>query len=438
MPSAEVPNEPGSILLPPGAWDAPFLPAPEVSYEELEGLWARAGAAYGIPWQVLAAINKIESNFGRNMGPSSAGAVGWMQFMPDTWLRWGTDGDGDGVVDPWDPEDAVFAAARYLAASGGAHDISGAVFSYNHAQWYVNEVLGLASLFGGDVDVVFTLDKLAIRLEEAQTAVAETSKALEEAESAAADLESRLAALDERAGLPGQLLSDRLDVEKEAFEVGQASTAADAEVERLAGPADDRRSRARAGSHRRPRRLLPPGSGRHPGRPEPSGRICVPGRRRRPVRQCRPYPSRLPRRGHRGPGGLAGLRARRRDRARRCRRRHLRDRDPPPDGGRAPVGLLPPLATRPAVVPGAVLFAGQWVGFVGSTGHSTGPHLHLALKPETTYPQDMTWFQEFAGTAFTWQDSPAGAYRSTPVFSVVPFVESDDDVVEFTIDPSRG
>ena len=90
------------------------------------------------------------------------------------------------------------------------------------------------------------------------------------------------------------------------------------------------------------------------------------------------------------------------------------------------------------MVPGAVLFAGQWVGFVGSTGHSTGPHLHLALKPETSYPQDMTWFEEFAGTAFTWQDSPAGAYRSTPVFSVVPFVESDDDVVEFTIDPSRG
>ena len=50
----------------------------------------------------------------------------------------------------------------------------------------------------------------------------------------------------------------------------------------------------------------------------------------------------------------------------------------------------------------------------------------------------MTWFEEFAGTAFTWQDSPAGAYRSTPVFSVVPFVESDDDVIEFTIDPSRG
>ena len=92
----------------------------------------------------------------------------------------------------------------------------------------------------------------------------------------------------------------------------------------------------------------------------------------------------------------------------------------------------------PAVLPGVLLFAGQWVGLVGSTGHSTGPHLHLALKPETSYPQDMTWFQEFAGTAFTWQDSPVAAYLSSPVFSVVPSVEGDDDVIEFTIDPSRG
>ena len=63
-------------------------------------LWQRPAQAYGIPWQVLAAINKIESNFGQNMGPSSAGAVGWMQFMPSTWLRWGIDASGDGIADP--------------------------------------------------------------------------------------------------------------------------------------------------------------------------------------------------------------------------------------------------------------------------------------------------------------------------------------------------
>ena len=79
----------------------------------------------------------------------------------------------------------------------------------------------------------------------------------------------------------------------------------------------------------------------------------------------------------------------------------------------------------PAVLPGAVLSAGQWVGLVGSTGDATGPHLHLALKPETSYPQEMTWFQEFAGTAFAWQDAPTrrpDPFRGSPVFAVVPSV----------------
>ena len=97
---------------------------------------------------MLASINKIESNFGQNMGPSSAGAVGWMQFMPSTWLRWGVDADGDGIADPWNPTDAVFAAARYLAAAGGQTDISRAIFAYNHADWYVREVLDLARVYG--------------------------------------------------------------------------------------------------------------------------------------------------------------------------------------------------------------------------------------------------------------------------------------------------
>ena len=83
------------------------------------------------------------------MGPSSAGAVGWMQFMPDTWLRWGVDANGDGVADPWNADDAIYAAARYLAASGGATDIRSAVFSYNHADWYVNEVMALADVYAG-------------------------------------------------------------------------------------------------------------------------------------------------------------------------------------------------------------------------------------------------------------------------------------------------
>src|SRR5205085_443258 len=115
LPSALVPNGPGSISVPVSFQSPPPL-TQQLPLTALGELWRSAGAAYGVPWQVLAAINKIESNFGQNMGPSSAGAIGWMQFMPDTWLRWGVDANGDGIADPWNAADAIVAAARYLAA----------------------------------------------------------------------------------------------------------------------------------------------------------------------------------------------------------------------------------------------------------------------------------------------------------------------------------
>jgi Transglycosylase SLT domain len=101
----------------------------------------------GVP--VLAAINKIESGFGRNQGPSSAGAVGWMQFLPATWAAFGVDADGDGTRDPADPDDAIHAAARYLSASGAPGDWYRAVFAYNQADWYVQEVLAQADAYQG-------------------------------------------------------------------------------------------------------------------------------------------------------------------------------------------------------------------------------------------------------------------------------------------------
>src|SRR5579862_3211224 len=121
-----------------------------MSFVALRGIWQAAGATYGIPWEVLAAINKVESDFGRNLGPSSAGAIGWMQFMPSTWARWGVDANGDGIADPWNPADAIFSAARYLAAAGGTTDLYRGVYAYNHASWYVDEVLSLANLYGGN------------------------------------------------------------------------------------------------------------------------------------------------------------------------------------------------------------------------------------------------------------------------------------------------
>lgn len=111
-----------------------------------------ASAAYcpGLRWQVLAAIGQIESDHGRNVGPSSAGALGPMQFLPSTWASYGVDGDGDGRADIMDPYDAVPAAALYLCRNGagaGGQSLADAIYAYNHADWYVQEVLALADRY---------------------------------------------------------------------------------------------------------------------------------------------------------------------------------------------------------------------------------------------------------------------------------------------------
>src|SRR5262245_9461615 len=111
-------------------------------------IYQSCGTEYGIPWQVLASINKIETAFGTNLNISSAGAMGWMQFIPSTWAAYGVDANDDGRKDPYNPVDAICAAARYLKAAGGDHDIRQAVFSYNHADWYVDEVLLYANQYG--------------------------------------------------------------------------------------------------------------------------------------------------------------------------------------------------------------------------------------------------------------------------------------------------
>src|SRR4029077_10992380 len=112
-------------------------------------IYQAARIQYGIRWEVLAAINEIETDYGRNLNISSAGAVGWMQFMPATWKLYGVDANGDGVKDPFNTVDAIFAAARYLRAAGGDQDIRRAVFAYNHADWYVDSVLMRAQVIGG-------------------------------------------------------------------------------------------------------------------------------------------------------------------------------------------------------------------------------------------------------------------------------------------------
>lgn len=147
-PSALTPSLPlalqGSISGVPGFFIENFQVPPF-----LLPIYQAAGAAYGIPWQVLAAINEVETDYGRDLSVSSAGAEGWMQFLPAEWAQYGVDANGDGYRDPYNPSDAIFAAARYLRAAGGATNIRAGVFSYNHSQAYVASVMLRAELLGG-------------------------------------------------------------------------------------------------------------------------------------------------------------------------------------------------------------------------------------------------------------------------------------------------
>jgi hypothetical protein len=121
------------------------------------GLYQSAARRYGLDWAVLAGIGKVECDHGRDQDPSctregavnAAGAGGPMQFIASTWSRFGVDGDGDGRADRWDAADSIFAAAMYLRASGAPSDYRKAIFAYNHAAWYVADVLGWAARYGG-------------------------------------------------------------------------------------------------------------------------------------------------------------------------------------------------------------------------------------------------------------------------------------------------
>src|SRR3954468_14469778 len=124
-------------------------------------IYQAAGTQYGIRWELLAAINEIETDYGRNLNVSSAGAVGWMQFIPSTWKMYGVDANDDKLKDPYNPVDAIFSAARYLKAAGGDADIRRAIFAYNHAGWYVDSVLLRSKLIAGvPPDVIGSLTGL--------------------------------------------------------------------------------------------------------------------------------------------------------------------------------------------------------------------------------------------------------------------------------------
>jgi hypothetical protein len=124
-------------------------------------IYQAAGTQYGIRWEVLAAINEIETDYGRNLNVSSAGALGWMQFIPSSWRMYGVDANADGEKDPYNPVDAIFATARYLKAAGADQSLRRAIFAYNHADWYVDSVMLRARLIAGlPADLVGSLTGL--------------------------------------------------------------------------------------------------------------------------------------------------------------------------------------------------------------------------------------------------------------------------------------
>jgi hypothetical protein len=107
-------------------------------------------------FSIVAAVHKIESDFGRSplpgvrSGTNLAGAAGPGQFLAGTWTFYGVDGDGNGLRDIYSVADSVFATANYLHASGAPGDWRAALFAYNHAEWYVQEVLAVARSFTGE------------------------------------------------------------------------------------------------------------------------------------------------------------------------------------------------------------------------------------------------------------------------------------------------
>ena len=442
LPSAEIPNTPGSILFPESLRTRPLV-SESLSYPQLLALWQQAGSEYGVQWQVLAAINKVESNFGRNMGPSSAGAIGWMQFMPSTWERWGVDANGDGVADPWNPQDAVTAAARYLAASGGQADIAGAIYSYNHAQWYVDEVLQLAQLFGsgsggaGGAATAFTLDRLQLSLDRAREKVVSANRKL----LAAHRVERRLAGHEQ--GLRQRLaattlLSDRFTLEQHAVQAGVVRATAQARVERLRTALAQAENDLTTAREQSQASAFAPAAGQLLGAPAYDGNYVFPVGGGPSVVSVSHHHHDYPAADIAAPLGSPVYAL-----SDAVVQRAWQYPDP-----RCGIGLT--LTTSDGkswtychlsvldrnITAGVSLTAGQQIGLVGMTGDASGPHLHLQLNPSTVYPQSLPWFQRFANVAFRWQDAAPAAYSngSGPVFAVVPSnaTSADASVVLFT------
>ena len=121
-----------------------FRTAPAEPAGRLLGYYREAQRRFGVPWEVLAAVNFVETAFGKVRSPSTAGAQGPMQFLPATWRAYGLGGDIN------DPRDSILGAANYLRASGAPANLRRALYAYNHSTLYVDAVLAYARVIGRD------------------------------------------------------------------------------------------------------------------------------------------------------------------------------------------------------------------------------------------------------------------------------------------------
>jgi membrane-bound lytic murein transglycosylase B len=133
---AAIPRAPGRL---PRVRVAPAAPA-----ARLRAFYAEGERRFGVPWSILAAVNFVESAFGRIRSASAAGARGPMQFLPSTWRAYGMGGDID------DPHDAVLAAANLLRRAGASRDLNRALFAYNHSAHYVRAIRLFAAQMAAD------------------------------------------------------------------------------------------------------------------------------------------------------------------------------------------------------------------------------------------------------------------------------------------------
>ena len=121
-----------------------FRTGPAEAADRLRGYYVEAQRRFGIAWNVLAAVNYVESAFNKLRNASTAGAQGPMQFIPSTWRRYGLGGNVH------DPHDAILGAANYLHANGAPRTYRRALFRYNPSWLYVDAVLRYASRIRAD------------------------------------------------------------------------------------------------------------------------------------------------------------------------------------------------------------------------------------------------------------------------------------------------